>query len=141
MYDIENVFLHSEGGDVDVAMGIGWIIKDQGMNTIVAEDTYCSSACGYIFLAGTRRVLLGEVGMHELTRGTVPFHKMTANARGHKSITTIHWKVANYLGLIGVSYKFFEDSLKTNSDDMTFVGTDQLNKYIVHGYLIQPVKK
>ncbi len=62
----EVVFLDSPGGSINAAIEIGRIIRTKRLRTIVADDNYCVSACGLIWLAGERRLLTPEarVGFH-----------------------------------------------------------------------------
>lgn len=133
-YNIKTVSLNSYGGSLFSAIALGYIIHKKGINTYVAKDAVCMSACGYIFLAGKKKVLLNEIGIHEIAWGVTPYHELSNNSKA--SITEMHWIIANYLGLIGVHYTFVKDSFKTFSDDMIFLNASQLNKYIVSGYLI-----
>lgn len=56
--------LNSPGGDSDVAMQIGRLIRRNGLNTYVAPGDACSSACVYILIAGIERYAFGTIGVH-----------------------------------------------------------------------------
>jgi hypothetical protein len=49
------VGLHSNGGNVLAAYGIGNFIRDSGYTTFVPSWGYCVSACGMIWMAGATR--------------------------------------------------------------------------------------
>lgn len=60
------VVLESEGGTTLDAIEIGETIRIKGFSTIVVNGSYCASACGLIWLAGSPRVLTksARVGFH-----------------------------------------------------------------------------
>jgi hypothetical protein len=59
--------LKSAGGKSSVAREIGQIIREKRLNTYLAEDSYCESACVYILIAGIQRYAFGKVGVHRPT--------------------------------------------------------------------------
>ena len=78
------VLLSSPGGDLYEALGIGDVIHENGYTTGVSDGFKCASACGLIWLAGSKRALQGDakVGFHaayHLAQG-VPVEGGQANA-------------------------------------------------------------
>jgi hypothetical protein len=62
---ILKVGLDSEGGDVDEAMRIGRLIKNNSFGTITGQAYKCLSSCVLILASGVeRQSLLGNVGIH-----------------------------------------------------------------------------
>jgi hypothetical protein len=64
--------LRSEGGYVDVALGVASAVRRYGLSTAVPNNFYCLSACAYVFFAGRDHVVTGKLGVHrigELGRG------------------------------------------------------------------------
>lgn len=64
--DVEVLALHSAGGDVTAGLLVAQEIFDLKINTYIAPDTGCYSACAYIFFAGERREVQGELGVHQM---------------------------------------------------------------------------
>jgi hypothetical protein len=61
------VQLDSNGGFAKSGMDIGWFIRHNNINTFVAPDSKCSSACVYILVGGIIRLAYGKVGVHRST--------------------------------------------------------------------------
>lgn len=55
------------GGEPNVARKIGKLIRVQNLNTFVAPEASCTSACIYVAIAGVRRMIYGEVLVHRLS--------------------------------------------------------------------------
>lgn len=51
------ISLMSSGGDVDVAMKIGRLIRAKGFATSVPDDAQCASACVLLLAAGVQRII------------------------------------------------------------------------------------
>jgi hypothetical protein len=74
------VFLTSPGGLIAPAMAMGRTIRKSGANTIV--QGVCASACGLIWLAGTKRFTYsdGQIGFHAAYSGENATVTGTGNA-------------------------------------------------------------
>lgn len=92
--DAATVFLNSAGGSIDAAIEIGRVIRLKGMSTVVAQDDYCVSACGLIWLAGERRFLTpnARVGFHAtyVTKDSVRVESGTGNALVGRYLTLLN---------------------------------------------------
>lgn len=64
--DVEVLALHSAGGDVTAGLLVAQEIFDRQIDTYIAPETGCYSACAYIFFAGARREVQGELGVHQM---------------------------------------------------------------------------
>lgn len=62
------VVLNSTGGAILAAMEIGRTLRIAGFSTSVPRGGVCASACALIWLAGTPRELIGQVGFHAAYR-------------------------------------------------------------------------
>ena len=59
------IYLDSNGGDVDEAMKIGYIIRENGFYAYVVNKSECLSSCVFILASGVRRgVSNSNVGIH-----------------------------------------------------------------------------
>lgn len=56
--NIDTIAFNSSGGSLMSAIGIGHIIRDMGLNTIVPKGGYCYSACAYSFMGGVERSIV-----------------------------------------------------------------------------------
>ncbi len=61
------VHFDSIGGSGTVAVEISRIIRSEGLNTFVASDDICHSACTYAFIGGVQRYAFGKFGVHNTT--------------------------------------------------------------------------
>jgi len=78
------VMLDSRGGDVDVSMAMGRIIRQSGAATY---HRYCASACVYAFLGGTQRFVnkdsgAGVLNVHRPEAAEAYVHNPTPTAKG-----------------------------------------------------------
>ena len=64
--DATVLILNSPGGYVDTALVIANEVRQRGMITIVPRGSGCYSACAYIYFAGIRRQVDGELGVHQI---------------------------------------------------------------------------
>jgi peptidoglycan hydrolase-like protein with peptidoglycan-binding domain len=65
--DARIVALNSPGGSVDAAIRVALELRKRGLATYVPADLGCYSACAYIFLAGSDRRAVGELGVHQIS--------------------------------------------------------------------------
>lgn len=61
------VQLNSRGGSGDIAREIGKIIRERKLNTYLARDADCASACVDILISGVERYAFGKVRVHRAT--------------------------------------------------------------------------
>lgn len=59
--------LNSRGGSSSAAIKIGEIIREKKLNTYLAEDARCESACVAVLIGGVQRYAFGRVGVHRTT--------------------------------------------------------------------------
>jgi hypothetical protein len=69
-HDIKLVVAASPGGNLYEGLQIAAILHDNEIGTYVPEAASCESSCATIFLGGTNRMLLGELGVHQFYSGS-----------------------------------------------------------------------
>jgi hypothetical protein len=69
-HDIKLVVVASPGGNLYEGLQIAAILHDKGIGTYVPEVASCESSCATVFLGGTNRMLLGELGVHQFYSGS-----------------------------------------------------------------------
>ena len=98
------VQLDSGGGDPSVAMEIGKLIRERRLNTYIAPDDSCASACVYIAVAGVLRYAFGDLRVHRTSFGNeLPDTSMIATR-------VEEWrreKIA-YFASMNISYMLFD---------------------------------
>ena len=107
------VQLDSHGGERSAGMAIGHAIRNHRLNTYVATDAICHSACALIFIGGVERYPFGEIGVHRTTFfKTLPsaYDKFLPEVVGNDIK-----RVRAYVSKMGVSSQFSEAILSTPS--------------------------
>ena len=64
---MNSVVLESHGGSGDTAVEIGKLIRARKLNTYLASDADCASACVEILISGVQRYAFGNVRVHRAT--------------------------------------------------------------------------
>ena len=59
-----SIFFDSTGGDLNEAMRIGLLIRNNNLSTFVENGAHCMSACNFAFLGGVQRTVYGTFGIH-----------------------------------------------------------------------------
>lgn len=98
-YDIDKFVLKSSGGNPFVAMQIGRMIHEKDIITIIPENELCASACSLIFLGGSEKNLLGEMGVHAPSVGGVGWRDATGDKK--KSLSRLAQDEVQYLKDMG----------------------------------------
>ena len=58
------VVLNTRGGNVDAALKMGRLIRKHGLNTYLAPNSECASACIFVLIGGITRMAFGELSVH-----------------------------------------------------------------------------
>ena len=66
------VQLNSRGGNGGVGRDLGHIIRENELNTYVAPNNLCNSACVFVLMGGVMRYPFGEVAVHRTTYLVTP---------------------------------------------------------------------
>lgn len=82
-FEIDLVVTASPGGSVYEGLQMASIINDKNIATYIPEDANCESSCANIFLGGTKRMALGELGVHQFFSASPD-----ADVQARKDITT-----------------------------------------------------
>lgn len=64
-HDIKIIVTASPGGNLYEGLQIAAIIQDNGIFTYVPESARCESSCANIFFGGKKRLVDGELGVHQ----------------------------------------------------------------------------
>ena len=105
------VYLDSDGGKLQPAIEIGRIIRIKSFSTAV-QDTYCSSACALIWLAGEPRMMsnYSSIGFH------VPYKVDSAGIS--RSDAADGALAGSYLTSLGFSTKVVRYVVSAGSNDL-----------------------
>lgn len=82
-YEVNLVVAASPGGSVYEGLQMAAILRDKGVGTYIPEGSSCESSCAKVFFGGSKRMVLGELGVHQ-------FYSAASDAQGsgQKNVTT-----------------------------------------------------
>lgn len=81
--------LNSHGGDIQVAIAIGRQIRKMSAGTLVAMTGRCYSACVFVFAAGIKRDMFGELGIHRPYSTQTGERAFDTVQQEHRTIATL----------------------------------------------------
>ena len=58
------VILVSDGGDVDAALAIGRLLRENKAHVSIPHNHQCNSSCVFLIAGAVTRLIVGEVGIH-----------------------------------------------------------------------------
>lgn len=93
--------LDSSGGNVQVALRMGTLIRQAKLNTFVDPVASCSSACVLILMGGIERMPYGQIQIHR--PGFANIDKTMTEAKIEETIVTSQNLIANYTRDMGLS--------------------------------------
>ncbi|UIP19949.1 hypothetical protein LYZ39_23645 [Achromobacter deleyi] len=65
---IATIILQNNGGGlVHIGLVVAEEIYERGLNTYIPKDSYCASACSFVFFAGRQRIADGRLGVHQIS--------------------------------------------------------------------------
>lgn len=113
------VLQNNGGGLVHIGLIIGEEVYERGLNTYIPKDSYCASACAFVFFAGRQRVADGRLGVHQITSP-----EMTSE-EAQLGVSDIVATLPKY----GVSADVLGIMFSTPSKDMYFFSPQEIAKY------------
>ena len=120
------MFVNSIGGDMEAAMKIGSIVREQQARVVVREGASCASACVFVLAGGVDRVAQGSVVIHRPYRATsVVLGWQEAQRQYEIRNTTIR----NYLQHMNVSPALLEAMNSIPPEDFRTLAVDELKLY------------
>lgn len=65
---IATIILQNNGGGlVHIGLVVAEEVYERGLNTYIPKDSYCASACSFVFFAGRQRLAEGRLGVHQIS--------------------------------------------------------------------------
>jgi len=118
------VLQNNGGGLVHMGLIIGEEVYERGLNTYIPKDSYCASACAFVFFAGRQRVADGRLGVHQITSP-----EMTSE-QAQLGVSDIVATLPKY----GVSADVLGIMFSTPSKEMYFFSPQEIAKYGINSY-------
>jgi hypothetical protein len=127
---MNSVVLNSYGGNGTVAREIGEIIRAKKLNTYLAQDSRCESACVSILISGVQRYAFGRVGVHRTTYS----RDIKDDSRVEKDINESLKVTSDYIKRMGVSM-MLDDAINTTvSWKMRQLTETEKNQWNIFGF-------
>jgi hypothetical protein len=126
---INAVQLNSFGGSISTAIQIGKIIREKRLNTYIAEDARCESACIAILLGGVQRYPFGKVGVHRVTYD----QDIDDDSRVAKDIDDSLKMTSDYIKSMGISLMLDDAMNTTESWRMRYLSETEKRQWNVFG--------
>lgn len=122
------VWLASNGGDIDAAMGMGRMLRRYGVFTMVGKDEQCLSACVFAFMGGERRVAAGRLGVHR------PYFPST-QVEPDRQARFRHMQntVRNYIDELDFPPSLYEAVMAVPSETMKFLTPAEMKQFSLEG--------
>ncbi len=95
--EVKLVVAASPGGNLYDGLQIAAILNDNDIGTFVPSGASCESSCANVFLGGTSRLVVGELGVHQFYSGAED-----ANSAAPQSVTTsaAQYTTADIIGIM-----------------------------------------
>lgn len=119
--------LSSTGGDVDEAMKLGRIMRQNEMRIIVPADSKCLSSCVLVIAGGVDRALIGKVGIHRPYFVKLDSRASQNEVRAQRD--AINSKIKAYLNEMDVSSNLLELMLSVPPDAIKVLTEDELQQF------------
>lgn len=79
------LYLNSNGGNIEAAMKAGEFVRQKKIWTVVANNDTCASACVLLFVGGVDRGAIGNIGLHRPFTDELSASESTAKAHYEKT--------------------------------------------------------
>ncbi|MFD4841391.1 hypothetical protein ACFWP0_28075 [Achromobacter sp. NPDC058515] len=117
---ISTVILQNNGGGlVHIGLVVAEEIYERGLNTYIPKDSYCASACSFVFFAGRQRVADGRLGVHQISAPEL------TGEQAQFGVSDIVATLPKY----GVSADVLGIMFSTPSKEMYFFSPQEIAKY------------
>lgn len=96
-HQINLVVAASPGGSVYEGLQMASILHDKGVGTYIPENASCESSCANVFLGGRKRMVVGELGVHQFYSGAED-----AQSQGRKDVitTVTQYTTSDIIGIL-----------------------------------------
>ena len=121
--------LNSEGGNVEAAIEIGILARNNELATWVHPNAVCASACTLTFLGGVVRTMLGRFGIHRpySTRYNI------SNADATESYDRINKATGAYLAQMNITPRLLEAMNVIPPSEIRWLTESERNEFGIDG--------
>jgi hypothetical protein len=120
------VQLDSQGGDVDAALKIGRIIRDNEAHVWVSTEAKCFSSCTLIYIAGVTRNNFGLIGLHRPYFASTPLSRREIERQAPLMLQMIK----DYVQSMGVTDLFYQEMVNTEPSNIRLYPNEGIKKLV-----------
>jgi ATP-dependent protease ClpP protease subunit len=116
------IILNSPGGQVDGGLILANQVHDRHMVTYIPKEAGCYSACSFVLFAGAKRLVEGELGVHQISM----------EQHGDGDLVTGQMKLSDILDALndyGVDPRIVSLMLRTKPEDMHVFKAQELQDF------------
>lgn len=125
---LNTVVLNSPGGNSFAAMRIGKFVREKKLNTYVASNANCASACVYVLIGGVVRMAYGRIAVHRTSfTDEYPIDKL------EKALREADKKSVAHVEAMGISILLTDAILNTPNWAVRQLDDRERSKWGVHG--------
>ena len=124
-------YLNSRGGNVQAAMRIGLLLRNNEASAEVSNDALCASACVFVLAGAVVRNVQGRVAIH---RPFNPNDTDTSQESQKKTYSKLQEEIRKYLQDMNVSPTLYDDMLYISPDSAKVLTNDELQRYGLLGW-------
>jgi hypothetical protein len=124
------VFLNSPGGNVNVALEMGRILRVSLAHTVVDKGATCGSSCIFVFAGGVIRntVRGGRLALHRPRFAYESFGNLSAD-QARTAYTAAVSRCADFMKEMSISEQVLSVMLRVPSQEVRFIDTKGAEKY------------
>lgn len=122
---VKAVSLNSPGGSVDDALAMSKLIREKGLNTLVATKALCASSCPLILAGGVAREAEKDaiVGVHQVFNAGQNKPSAEQAMSGAQSTTA---RIARHLDEMGINSGLWINALETPPDRLYYLTPEEM---------------
>lgn len=122
------VTLAGSGGDVDVAMELGRVLRRLGVSTLVERGEECLSSCVFAFMGGDRRTVAGQLGIHR------PYFSSTRKVPDRRAhYRQLQKRLQQYIEELDFPPSLYEAVMAVPSESITIFSAADLKRFYLQG--------
>lgn len=128
---VETILLDSPGGSVDDALAIGRLIREEGLDTQVANGGLCASSCPIIFASGAERLAgrSAAIGVHQIYAAALsanPVDALSVAGIAMADAQSVTADITRHLVLSGVDPALWLHALETPPDRLYYFTPEEM---------------
>ena len=125
---VKAVSLNSPGGSVEDALVMSKLIREKGLNTIVATKALCASSCPLVFAGGISREAEEDaiLGVHQVFNGSQDKPSPEQAMSGAQTTTA---RIARHLDEMGIGSGLWLNALETPPDRLYYLTPQEMVEF------------